>query len=184
MSEKGTIWVRVENYDRKFITGCLEAGVDGIYCDETIGEQVEQLGVVTTITPDGDLVPGEDVTTVRIESKEDEEKALAEAGHRFVIVETGDWMVIPLENLIAKGADVIVAVLVGGDAQRRDVTGGVVGRQDLVGRGAVLRECVDDELPLAVDDALDCVALLARAFDFDVCHSVLAHSPHPLNVIR
>lgn len=102
MSEKGTIWIRVESYDREFITGCLEAGVDGIYCSDSIGEQISQLGVVTTITPDGDLVPGEEVTSVRIESKEDEEKALAEAGHRYVIVETGDWMVIPLENLIAR----------------------------------------------------------------------------------
>ncbi len=110
MSDRGTIWVKVDSYEREFITGCLEAGVDGIYCEESIGEQVEQLGVVTTITPDGELVPGEDVTTVRIENKEDEERALSEAGHRFVIVETGDWMIIPLENLIARTDNLIAAV--------------------------------------------------------------------------
>ncbi len=110
MSKKGKIWVAVEDYDRNFITGCLEAGVDGIYCEKEIGERVNQLGVVETITPDGDLVPGEDVTTVTISGKEDEEKVLAESVHRYVIVETADWMIIPLENLIAQTENLFARV--------------------------------------------------------------------------
>ena len=42
--------------------------------------------------------------------------------------------------------DVVVAFVVGGDAQRRNVTGCVVGSQYLVRGGSVLREGVDDQL--------------------------------------
>jgi 3-dehydroquinate synthase II len=111
MSETNTIWVAVDDYDREFITGCLEAGVDGIYCEEPIGETVRELGVVTTITPDGELVPGEDVSTVTIESKDDEERVVQEAaGHEYVIVDSADWMIIPLENLIAQTENLLASV--------------------------------------------------------------------------
>lgn len=111
MSETNTIWVAVDDYDREFITGCLEAGVDGIYCEEPIGETVRELGVVTTITPDGELVPGEDVSTVTIESKDDEERVVQEAaGHDYVIVDSADWMIIPLENLIAQTENLLASV--------------------------------------------------------------------------
>ncbi len=110
MSKEKIIWVKVDSYDRQFITGCLEAGVDGIYSTEPIGKKIEQLGVVDTITPDGKIVPGEDVVTVTIQSKEDEEKALVEAGHRYVVVETADWMIIPLENLIARTNNLVALV--------------------------------------------------------------------------
>lgn len=110
MSDDQMIWVQVDDYDRAFITGCLEAGVDGIYCEEPIGEQVSELGRVTTITPDGDLVPGEDVATITISSKEDEERALEEATNRYVVVKASDWMIIPLENMIAQTDNLIAYV--------------------------------------------------------------------------
>lgn len=114
MSKQKKVWVRVNDYDREFITGCLEAGVDGIYSTEPVGEQISQLGVVKTITPDGDLRPGEEVTSVKIEGKEDEEEVLKQANEKFVIVQTSDWMVIPLENLIARTDNLIASV---GDAE-------------------------------------------------------------------
>ncbi len=111
MTETNTVWVSVEEYDREFITGCLEAGVDGIYSEESIGETVRDLGVVTTITPDGELKPDEDVPTVTIESKDDEERVVKEAaGHDYVIVDSADWMIIPLENLVAQTDNLLAAV--------------------------------------------------------------------------
>lgn len=118
MSGQNTIWVEVDEYDRDFITGCLEAGVDGIYCEEPIGEKIRELGVVTPVTPDGELVPGEDVSSVRIESKEDEERVLSEAaGHDYVVVDAADWMIIPLENLIAQTENLLAEVETAEDAQ-------------------------------------------------------------------
>lgn len=113
----GIVWVQVEDYDREFITGCLEAGVDGIYCEEPIGEQIKQLGKVTTVTPDGDLVLGDDVATVTISSKEDEERVLEEATNRYVVVKASDWLIIPLENMIAQTDNLIAYVEDAEDAQ-------------------------------------------------------------------
>lgn len=110
MSDMKTVWVQVDDYDREFITGCLEAGVDGIYSSAPIGEKVSKLGVVTTIAPDGELVPGDDVSTVVIENKEDEQKAIEEAQRNYVIVKTANWMIIPLENLIASAQNLIAYV--------------------------------------------------------------------------
>lgn len=116
MTDEKFVWVELEEYDRDFITGCLEAGVDGLYSTEPIGEKIARLGVVTTVTPDGDLVPGEDVATVTIESKEDEQ-TVAEAHHRYVIVKAADWMIIPLENLIARTDNLVAHVETAEDAQ-------------------------------------------------------------------
>lgn len=118
MTAENRVWVQVDDYDREFITGCLEAGVDGLYSEEPIGEKIRELGVVTTITPDGDLIPGEDVSTVTIESKDDEERVLQEAaGHEYVIVDAADWMIIPLENLIAQTENLLAEVETAEDAQ-------------------------------------------------------------------
>jgi 3-dehydroquinate synthase II len=118
MSRTSTIWVEADEYDRDFITGCLEAGVDGIYSEEPIGEKVRELGVVTTITPDGELVPGDQVASVKIQSKEDEERVVKKAsGHEYVIVDAADWMIIPLENLIAQTENLLAVVNTAEDAQ-------------------------------------------------------------------
>lgn len=111
------VWAQVDDYDRNFITGCLEAGVDGIYSPSTIGDQVHELGRTTTITPDGDLVPGEDVAEVTIESKADEEAVLDLAHHQYVVVRAADWMIIPLENLIAQTDNLIAHVETAEDAK-------------------------------------------------------------------
>lgn len=146
MSQSSTIWVQVDDYDRDFITGCLEAGVDGIYCEEPIGETVRELGVVTTITPDGDLVPGEDVATVTIGSKEDEDAVVKEAtGHEFVVVDSEDWMIIPLENLIAQTDNLLAHVETAEDAQvavetlEKGVSGVLLNTDDL----SEVRDAVD-----------------------------------------
>ncbi|MFB6226703.1 MAG: 3-dehydroquinate synthase II [bacterium] len=138
MTESSTIWVEVSDYDRDFITGCLEAGVDGIYSSEPIGEKIRELGVVTTITPDGDLVPGDDVASVTIASKSDEESVLKEAaGSDYVIVDSEDWMIIPLENLIAQTDNLLAYVESAEDAQvavetlEKGVSGVVLGTDDL-----------------------------------------------------
>lgn len=111
------VWVEVDGYDREFITGCLEAGVDGIYSTESIGETIAQLGRTTTITPDGDLIPGEDVADVTIESKQDEERIVGMAHHRYVVVRAADWMIIPLENLIAQTDNLVAHVTSAEDAK-------------------------------------------------------------------
>lgn len=104
------IWVKVEPFDKEIVTTALEGGVDGIMVPEGYSDKVKELGIVDTICEDGDIKPGSDVITYTIKSGEDEDEILKLCQSKKVIVECTDWTIIPLENLIAKGADVITLV--------------------------------------------------------------------------
>ncbi|MFC1857498.1 3-dehydroquinate synthase II, partial [Thermodesulfobacteriota bacterium] len=59
---------------------------------------------------DGDLKIGEAVVFYAIKSKEDEEEIIKLGENKKVILDCKDWSIIPLENLIAKGARIIAQV--------------------------------------------------------------------------
>jgi 3-dehydroquinate synthase II len=104
------VWVRVDPFDKKLVTTALEGGADALMVPAGFSEKVKALGRVTTIAPDGDLVPGKDVASVTVESMNDEEAVVKAASRGRVIVETTDWTIIPLENLVARGASVVARV--------------------------------------------------------------------------
>ena len=104
------IWVKVDPWDKRIVTTALEGGVDGIMVPKGYSDKVKELGRVETISEDGDLVLGEDVIVFKITSGEDEEEIAKLSKTKKVILQTTDWTIIPLENLIAKGADVIAQV--------------------------------------------------------------------------
>jgi len=104
------IWVRVDPWDKKIVTTALEGGADGIMVPKGFSEKVKELGRIQTISEDGDLKLGKDVVFFTITSGEDEEKIVKLSQNKRVILECADWTVIPLENLIAKGAKVIAQV--------------------------------------------------------------------------
>ena len=102
------ILVDVRPWDKELAITALESGADGIVTDTA--DKVRELGRITTIAPDGDLIPGKDIIEITISSTEDQEKAMETARRMPVIVHTPDWTVIPLENLVAV-ADSIIAVV-------------------------------------------------------------------------
>jgi len=104
------LWVKVDPWDKKMVTTALEGGADGIMVPKGFSEKVKELGRIQTISEDGDLKLGKDVVFFTITSGEDEEKIVKLSQHKRVILECSDWTVIPLENLIAKGAKVIAQV--------------------------------------------------------------------------
>lgn len=104
------IWVRVDPWDKTMVTTALEGGADGVMVPKGFSEKVKALGRIQTISEDGDLKLGEDVVFFTIESGEDEEKIITLSKNKRVILQSSDWTIIPLENLIAKGADVIAQV--------------------------------------------------------------------------
>lgn len=104
------IWVKVDPWDKKIVTTALEGGADGILVPPGFSEKVKELGRVETISDDGDLKIGDDVIFYNITSGEDEEEIVRLSQNKKVILKCSDWTVIPLENLIAKGADVIAYV--------------------------------------------------------------------------
>lgn len=105
-----SIWVKVDPWDKKIVTTALEGGADGIMVPRGFSEKVKELGKIQTISEDGDLILGEDVVILTIKSGEDEEKIVKLSQNKRVILHCSDWTIIPLENLIARGADVIAQV--------------------------------------------------------------------------
>ncbi len=103
----GKIWVKIDPWDKEMVTTALEGGAEGIMVPAGCGKKVKELGRVLTIAEDGDLVPGEDVVEYAITSCEDEEEIVKLLADKKVILRCNDWTIIPLENLIARGAPVI-----------------------------------------------------------------------------
>lgn len=104
------LWINVPKWDKKIVTTALESNADAVLVPKGFSKKVKELGLITTISPDGDLKLGKDVVIVTIDSKEDEKKALEESKSKTVIVKTKDWTVIPLENLIAQTNGIIAEV--------------------------------------------------------------------------
>jgi 3-dehydroquinate synthase II len=104
------IWVKADPWNKDIVTTAIEGGVDGIMVPKGFSEKVKQLGKIQTISEDGDLKLGEDVVVFTIKSGIDEEEIVKLCQKVKVILQCTDWTVIPLENLIAKGADVIAQV--------------------------------------------------------------------------
>ncbi|MCQ8893883.1 MAG: 3-dehydroquinate synthase II [Methanolinea sp.] len=99
-------WVDARPFRKEIATAALESGADTIVADSC--QPVKALGRVRVVAPDGDLVMGRDVFEVHITDKRSEEEAAGRARQGYVIVDAGDWTVIPLENLVAQ-ADRIIA---------------------------------------------------------------------------
>jgi len=104
------IWVKAVPWEKKVVTTALESGADAVLVPKGYAEKVKQLGIITTISEDGDLKLGKDVHEWEIKGKEDEAKIVQLAKTGPVVVRTLDWTVIPLENLVAQTEGLIVEV--------------------------------------------------------------------------
>ena len=103
-------WVDARKWNKKVITTALESGADAIVVEKGDSSKVHELGVIKTVAIDGDVKLGRDVVEIEINSKADEVQAAKIGRKKMVIVDTKDWTVIPLENMIAGGAEIIASV--------------------------------------------------------------------------
>ncbi|RME13336.1 MAG: 3-dehydroquinate synthase II, partial [Aquificota bacterium] len=105
-------WYWAEEFDKKLITTALESGAGVILLsDPSRVQEVKALGRVQVASAEGaDLIEGRDYAYVLIRGKEDEERAAKFPPHMKVIVETTDWTIIPLENLIAQREELYAVV--------------------------------------------------------------------------
>jgi 3-dehydroquinate synthase II len=104
------VWVKAVPWNKKVVTTALEGGADAVLVPEGFTSKVKELGLITTVAPDGDLVLGKEVVEKEITSKADEEAVVGLARGAKVIVRTTDWTVIPLENLVAQAENLIAEV--------------------------------------------------------------------------
>ncbi|WP_292364315.1 MULTISPECIES: 3-dehydroquinate synthase II [unclassified Methanoculleus] len=112
-------WVDLRPWRKDLATTAIESGADALVTDDA--ERVRELGRVTTVGENGDLVPGKDVFEVEIVDKATEKEALRLSREGLVIVRTRDWTVIPLENLVAQ-SDRIIAGVGGADEAKVALT--------------------------------------------------------------
>ena len=101
-------WVDCRPWKKEIATTAIESGADAIVADRA--EDVKKLGRIATVAPDGDLKTGTDVAEIAIAGKESENAAAKIKDKKFVIVETSDWTIIPLENLVAQSDRIIAKV--------------------------------------------------------------------------
>lgn len=106
----GKIWVKIDPWNKDLVTTALEGGAHGLVLPQGYSDKAKALGKITTICPDGDLKPGEDVIFFTITSGGDEDEIVTLSRDKKVVLQCTDWTIIPLENLIAKGADVMAEV--------------------------------------------------------------------------
>ena len=102
------IWVRVDPWDKDLVTTALECGADAIMVPPGCTDKVKELGVIDTVSEDGDIVLGDDVVCYSVTSGEDEDEIVRLCQTRQVILGFSDWTIIPVENLIAKNAKNII----------------------------------------------------------------------------
>ncbi|RMH81045.1 MAG: 3-dehydroquinate synthase II [Acidobacteria bacterium] len=104
-------WYWAEEYDKKLITAAIESGAKVILLsDPSKTQEVRSLGRVLVAGKEGDLREGEDFVYVLIRDKSDEDRAAKYPPDLKVVVETTDWTIIPLENLIAQREELYTVV--------------------------------------------------------------------------
>jgi len=107
---KKLFWVSVPKWDKKLVTAALESGADALVLSKGSSKKAKELGLITTIAPDGDLKLGKDVQEFLITKKEVENEIVAAGEKVPKIIRNKDWSIIPLENLISKTKNIIQTV--------------------------------------------------------------------------
>ena len=112
------VWLDCRNWKKDLVTTAIESGVDAVLVNSDDVEKVKALGLICVIADDqkSDLRLGKDVLEITIKNKKDEER-IASLKDQTAIVESQDWTIIPLENIIAQGAKVVFPVTSMADAK-------------------------------------------------------------------
>ncbi len=108
--KKKEIWVNADPWKKGLVTAALEGGADAVIVTDDKADNVKGLGIIATVSNNGDLKWGKDVVVMDIQSSEDEDEIVKQALQKKVIVKTSDWKVIPLENLVARSGNLFVEV--------------------------------------------------------------------------
>ncbi len=104
------VWVKADPWNKDLVTAALEAGADAVVVAADKAPLVKELGLIKTVSTNGDLRLDEDVVFVEIRSAEDEERIVQLSKSKKVVVRTTDWTIIPLENLAARAENIFVEV--------------------------------------------------------------------------
>jgi 3-dehydroquinate synthase II len=111
------LWIKIDPYDKHLAIAALESGAQAVVLPAGCSEKIKQLGRITTVAPDGDLKPDQDVCFLEITSKADELAAAKLPANKPLVLKMADWTIIPLENLIAQRDNLIAQITDASQAQ-------------------------------------------------------------------
>ncbi len=105
------VWLDCRNWNKDLVTTAIENGVDAVLVAPSDVQKVKALGLIAVIADveEADMRLGKDVLEITIKNKKDEER-VASLTQEIAIVDSRDWTIIPLENIIAQGAKVVFPV--------------------------------------------------------------------------
>jgi 3-dehydroquinate synthase II len=104
------IWIKVDPWNKELVIAALEAGADAVVVPAGKSPRVKELGLILTVSEDGDLRWGRDVISLEVKSSVDEIEIISLCRHKKVVVRTTDWSIIPLENLVARTSNIWIEV--------------------------------------------------------------------------
>jgi 3-dehydroquinate synthase II len=104
------IWVKAIPWNKEVAMAALECGADALWVPSGMGQEMKKMGIIPTVSEDGDLMLGRDVLVKEIREKKDEEEILSLSLSKRVVVRGGDWMIIPLENLLSRTNNLFVEI--------------------------------------------------------------------------
>jgi len=103
-------WVKVIPWEQEIARTALECGADALWTPPGMGQEVKKMGILPTVSEDGDLQLGRDVVVKEIREKKDEEEIVALSLSKKVVVRGSDWRIIPLENLLSRTSNLFVEI--------------------------------------------------------------------------
>ncbi|MFA5042431.1 MAG: 3-dehydroquinate synthase II [Kiritimatiellia bacterium] len=104
------VWVQIQPWDKRLAIAAIESGADAVVVDKGSSAKAKELGRITTVAEDGDIVVGRDVVVIEIRSKADENLAAKADRKAIVLLRLSDWAIIPLENILAQRDRVMTEV--------------------------------------------------------------------------
>jgi len=104
------VWVKIIPWRKDLAIAALESGADAVVVPERCSPKVKELGLMQTVSKDGDIVPEKDVLFIDIKDKSDEKKAARTPAALTLVLRMKDWTIIPLENILAQRNNVMVEV--------------------------------------------------------------------------
>ena len=104
------IWVKAIPWKTEVAMAALECGADALWIPPGMGQEVRKIGLIPTVSEDGDFILGRDVVVQEIRNREDEEEIVSLSLSKKVVVRGRDWMIIPLENLLSRTKNIFVEI--------------------------------------------------------------------------
>jgi len=104
------IWVKAIPWKKEIAMTAIECGADALWVSSGMEAEVKTMGLIPTVSEEGDILLGRDVVEMEIREKRDEDEILSLSASKKVIVRASDWKIIPLENILSRGNNLFLEI--------------------------------------------------------------------------